>query len=78
MIGDTITVVVKVTDKRDRKGSSKAADDRVQPARQVVIDGNAVVKRTGAVAWPLRTSSRHRDDGPWRCADLNLIQMGAP
>ena len=46
-IGDTITVVVTVTDKRDDKRIIKLRTTATNQRGEVVIDGGAVVKKIG-------------------------------
>jgi 3-hydroxybutyryl-CoA dehydratase len=47
MIGDTIKVVVTVTDKRDEKRIIKLRTTAYNQRGEMVIDGNAVVKKVG-------------------------------
>ena len=47
MIGDTIKVVVAVTDKRDEKRIIKLRTTAYNQRGEIVIDGNAVVKKVG-------------------------------
>ena len=47
MIGDTIKVVVTVTDKRDEKKIIKLRTTAYNQRGDMVIDGNAVVKKVG-------------------------------
>jgi 3-hydroxybutyryl-CoA dehydratase len=47
MIGDTIKVVVTVTDKRDEKRIIKLRTTAYNQRGDTVIDGNAVVKKVG-------------------------------
>ena len=47
MIGDTIKVVVTVTDKRDEKRIIKLRTTAYNQRGVMVIDGNAVVKKVG-------------------------------
>ena len=46
-IGDTIKVVVTVTDKRDEKRIIKLRTTAYNQRSEMVIDGNAVVKKVG-------------------------------
>ena len=47
MIGDTIKVVVTVTDKRDEKRIIKLRTTAYNQRGEMVIDGNAVLKKAG-------------------------------
>lgn len=47
MIGDTITVVVTVTDKRDEKRIIKLRTTACNQRGEMVVDGNAVLKKVG-------------------------------
>ena len=47
MIGDTIKVVVTVTDKRDEKRIIKLRTTACNQRGEMVIDGNAVLKKVG-------------------------------
>jgi len=47
MIGDTITVVVTVTGKRDEKRIIKLRTAAYNQRAEMVLDGNAVVKKVG-------------------------------
>ena len=46
-IGDTVKVVVTVTDKRDEKRIIKLQTTAYNQRGEIVIDGNAVVKKVG-------------------------------
>ncbi len=47
MIGDTVTVMVTVTDKRDDKRIIKLRTTVCNQRGEIVIDGNAVMKKVG-------------------------------
>ena len=57
-IGDTVTVVVTVTEKREDKRIMKLQTTVTNQRGEMVVDGNAVTDETGSIPRPAAGSSR--------------------